>query len=96
MEIRTVRASFDIDWLKEQRPKWIALKSIIVVTAQREYKEKVTEETRYFISRIDATNPKYLGQVVRAHWGIESNLHWVLDYAFDEDSQRARVGNKCS
>jgi len=37
--------------------------------------------------------PKYLGQVVRAHWGMENNLHWgmennlhwVLDYAFDED-----------
>ena len=46
---------------------------------------KITEETRYFISSLDATNPKYLGHAVRAHWGIENNLHWVLDYAFDED-----------
>ncbi|WP_146066537.1 transposase, partial [Candidatus Venteria ishoeyi] len=23
----------------------------------------------------------------------ENNLHWVLDYAFGEDKQRARIGN---
>jgi hypothetical protein len=34
-----------------------------------------------------------LGQIVRAHWGIENNLHWVLDYAFREDDQRMRSGN---
>jgi len=40
--------------------------------------------------------PKYLGQIVRAHWGIENNLHWVLDYAFDEDSQRTRMVNSAA
>ena len=52
--------------------------------------------TPRFISSLDATNPQYLGQVVRAHWGIENNLHWVLDYAFDEDSQRTRMGNSAA
>jgi len=37
-----------------------------------------------------------LGNVVQAHWGVENNLHWVLDYAFDEDSQRQRVGNSAA
>ncbi|MDP3055796.1 MAG: ISAs1 family transposase, partial [Methylobacter sp.] len=72
------------------------LKSIVAVTAKREGKDKTTEETRYFISSMDASDPKRLGQVVRAHWGIENNLHWVLDYAFDEDSQRTRVGNSAA
>ena len=27
-------------------------------------------------------------RVVRAHWAIKNNLHWVLDIAFDEDSNR--------
>lgn len=40
--------------------------------------DKITEETRYFISSLDATAPKYLGQVIRAHWGIENNLHWIM------------------
>ena len=31
--------------------------------------------------------------MVRVHWSIENNLHWVLDIAFDEDSNRARKGH---
>jgi len=45
---------------------------------------------------LDASDPKRLGQLVRAHWGIENKLHWVLDYAFDEDSQRTRKGNSAA
>jgi len=96
VETRTVRASSDIEWLKEQHPKWTGLKSIIAVTTKRECNDKITEETRYFISSQDATNPKYLGHVARAHWGIENNLHWVLDYAFNEDSQRSIMGNSAA
>lgn len=66
------------------------------MTAKREGQDKTTEETRYFISSMDASDPKRLCQVVRAHWGIENNLHWVLDYAFNEDSQRARLGNSAA
>jgi predicted transposase YbfD/YdcC len=96
IETRTVRATAAIDWLQELHPHWVALKSIVAVTAKRESKDKTTEETRYFISSMDASDPKRLGQVVRAHWGIENNLHWVLDSAFDEDSQRARIGNSAA
>lgn len=96
VETRTVYASSDIEWLKELHPKWIGLTSIVAVMARRECNDKITEETRYFISSLDATEPKYLGQVVRGHWGIENNLHWVLDYAFDEDFQRTRAGNSAA
>jgi predicted transposase YbfD/YdcC len=45
--------------------------------------------TRYFLlSRTLA--PDAALNVVRAHWGIENRLHWVLDVAFDEDRARAR------
>ncbi len=37
---------------------------------------------------IEVMATKKLEQVVRAHWKRENNLHWVLDYVFDEDSQR--------
>jgi len=95
-ETRTIRATSDIEWLKEQHPKWAKLTSIVAVTSKRELKEKTTEDTRYFISSLEARNPEYLGHVVRAHWGIENDLHWVLDYAFDEDSQRTRAGNSAA
>jgi len=93
IETRIVRATADIKWLTKDHSHWPKLTSIIAVTAIRECKDKTTEETRYFISSLDASNPERLGQIVRAHWGIENNLHWVLDYAFREDDQRMRSGN---
>jgi hypothetical protein len=30
---------------------------------------------------------------VRSHWGIENQLHWVLDVAFSEDNCRIRKDN---
>jgi len=92
IETRTIRATDDIAWL-QKRHDWKSLQSIIAVTAKREMGDKVTEETRYFISSLDANDPKRLERVVRAHWSIENNLHWVLDIAFDEDSNRTRKGH---
>jgi predicted transposase YbfD/YdcC len=82
--------------LQERHPGWRGLNSIIAVTAKRELKDKTEEETRYFISSLDATDPQRLGNIVRAHWSIENNLHWVLDQAFDEDDQRTRVGHSAA
>jgi predicted transposase YbfD/YdcC len=95
IETRSLRATDDITWLQE-RHDWKSLQSIIAVTAKREIGDKVTEETRYFISSLDANDPKRLERVVRAHWTIENNLHWVLDIAFDEDSNRTRKGHSAA
>lgn len=92
IETRSLRVTADIAWLQE-RDDWKGLQSIIAVTAKREVDNKVTEETRYFISSLDARDPKRLERVVRAHWAIENSLHWVLDAAFDEDSNRTRKGH---
>ena len=72
--------------------KELILLSLVPASAKRELGEKVTKETRYFISSLSATNPKKIEHAVRAHWAIENNLHWVLDIAFDEDANRARKG----
>ena len=95
IETRTIRVTNEIAWLKE-RHAWVGLKSIIAVTATRESGNKVTDETRYFISSLSANNPAKLEHAVRAHWAIENNLHWVLDIAFDEDSNRTRKGNSAA
>jgi predicted transposase YbfD/YdcC len=36
---------------------------------------------------------KRLLTTVRSHWGIENELHWVLDVTFDEDANRSRKDN---
>jgi predicted transposase YbfD/YdcC len=95
IETRSLRATDAIAWLQE-RHDWPGLQSIIAVTAKREIGDKVTEDTRYFISSLDAHDPKRLERVVRAHWSIENTLHWVLDIAFDEDSNRTRKGHSAA
>jgi len=96
IETRHVQFSTDVAWLKERHPQWRTVNSIVAVTAEREQGDKTTRETRYFISSLKTTNAARLGQIVRAHWGIENNLHWVLDYAFSEDAQRVRKGYSAS
>jgi predicted transposase YbfD/YdcC len=80
----------------QQRHNWQGLQSIIAITAKREIGDKVSEETRYFISSLNADDPQRLERVVRAHWAQKNNLHWVLDVAFDEDSNRTRNGHSAA
>jgi predicted transposase YbfD/YdcC len=46
-------------------------------------------EDRFFISSLSGQGQQLLG-AVRSHWGVENNLHWVLDIAFREDDCRVR------
>lgn len=35
----------------------------------------------------------FIAKAVRAHWGVETSLHWTLDMTFREDESRVRVKN---
>lgn len=50
----------------------------------------VKRKVRYFLlsRKLSAT---HLLKTVRSHWGIENNLHWILDVVFAEDRSRSRM-----
>lgn len=82
----------DIGWLRDRHPKWQTIKSIVQVNETRRIKDKITNDSRHFISSLDAT-PEEMLRAIRFHWGIENSLHWILDMSFNEDYSRIRKGN---
>lgn len=90
-EKRTCYAIDTLDWLQEEH-KWPGLKSIVAVHSIVEQKEKKAEYIRYYISSLTADAERLLS-IVRAHWGIENQLHWVLDCSWNEDNACIRLEN---
>ena len=67
---------------------WQHLATVSRIRSQRWIGEDKSCEDRYHIASI--TGAKRVLSSVRAHWGIENELHWTLDLAFDEDHCRVR------
>jgi predicted transposase YbfD/YdcC len=51
-----------------------------------------TELAYVITSRSDAS-PERLLQINRGHWTIENRCHWIIDWNFDEDRSRIRMGH---
>jgi len=64
------------------------------ITSRRRIKGRPADEprVRYFLLSKYLSAKRVL-RIVRSHWGIENQLHWVLDVALDEDANRARKDN---
>lgn len=91
--IETRRASVlsDIDYLRREHA-FPGLVAVAKIEAARELAGRTSTAVRYFLlSR--AIPAERLLQIVRAHWGIENSLHWVLDVTMDEDQARNRRDN---
>jgi predicted transposase YbfD/YdcC len=96
IEIRCCWTVAAIDWLRERHPAWEKLTAIVMVEAERRVGGKSSQERRYYISSLPggtAGSAARLGEAVRGHWGIENQVHWVLDVSFREDDCRVRLGN---
>ena len=94
IETRICSIITDFQFIKPVN-KWEDLTTVVKIESTREFKnsDKPTETaTRYYISSLD-TSTEYFQRAIRAHWGIENKLHWILDVAFSQDDSRKRIGN---
>lgn len=96
-EIRRHVVCHDIAWLTSDRrypgePRFPGLKAVAMVEAEVGRGNKTSRERRYFLSSLPL-DAKLFARAVRAHWGIENQLHWVLDVVFHDDLMRLRKDN---
>lgn len=77
----------NVKWLKDK--KWKHIKSVVMAINNTTVHDN---SIRYYFSSIDLPVEE-LAKIIRKHWQIENNLHWVLDMYFYEDLSRNRKDN---
>ena len=86
-EERIYVKSNNVEWL--QNKKWKHIKSIVMAINNTTVHDN---NVRYYFSSIDLPVEE-LAKIIRKHWQIENNLHWILDMYFYEDLSRNRKDN---
>ncbi len=75
--------------------RFVDSKCLVRIEAHRTPKnrpDKTETEMRYYLASFDVPAASFL-DFSKNHWGIENNLHWMLDVVFHEDQSRARTLN---
>jgi predicted transposase YbfD/YdcC len=67
----------------------------IKIVRRRKVKGKWSAETCYAVTslRITQASPAQLAAIIRGHWCIEDQLHWIRDLDFDEDHSQVRTAS---
>jgi predicted transposase YbfD/YdcC len=91
LEVRECWSTSNPEYLNliRERANWMGLESIAMVVSTRIIDGKETKKVRYYISSLPSDAERLL-HIIRKHWSIENDLHWVLDVALNEDHSRVR------
>lgn len=66
------------------------LKALGRIEAERIGANGKRETATRYIALSRKLAPDKMAEIVRTHWSIENQLHWILDVVFDEDDARTR------
>jgi len=97
IEERRHSVCHNTQWLFSDRrypdePHFPHLAMIAMVENHVEREGRKSSERRYYLSSVKL-DAQAFAAAVRAHWGIENRLHWVLDVVFHDDLTRLRTGS---
>ena len=93
VETRRTRIYRDTSYISQF---WAGSRAIIRVDSTRYDKTEnrySPQETRFYITSLTSVKAEDFSRWIRSHWGIENQLHWVLDMAFNEDRSQKRAEN---
>ena len=78
----------------ENSGRWKKIYTIAKIEATRIIKStgKVEKSERLYITSL-APDAKIIEAAVRSHWGVENELHWILDVSFGEDKSQKKNAN---
>ncbi len=82
----------NLDWFQNKK-QWTGLSGLLMIESRRTDIKSNTEtsaEIRLYITSAQGSVEE-IAQASRSHWGIENNLHWVLDVGFREDQWLTRL-----